>query len=283
MSPWAIVLIVVVGLLIVSFNFYLFVIGTSDKRRDIVERYRGGYFAHRGLHGNGVAENSLRGYELACQHGFGIELDVRLTKDGVPVLFHDPDIECDGKRVLVEELEYEVLKTLPIGGDGADRVPTMREMLDLVNGRVPLLVEIKEKAGRTDVARAAVELLKDYTGPYIMESFEPSAMKYVRRMMPEVPLGILCCRYWRDPANRSLRTLFGEFFFQNVHFRPDFVSYKHDEVKGAPLFLLRKVFDPPMMAWTVRSAEEERVACENGFEYIIFENYIPTLENSNEI
>lgn len=283
MEWWLICLIAVVGLLVFLFGVYLYHIATSSRRRREVERYRNTYFAHRGLHGGGVAENSQRAYELACQHGFGIELDVRLTKDGVAVLYHDPDIEYNGKRVLVEELDYDVLKTLTIGGDGTDRVPTFSEMLALVNGRVPLLVEIKEKAGSTNVARAAVELLRDYTGPYIMESFEPYAMKYVREMMPDVPLGILCCRYWRNPATRSIRNLIGEFFLPNVLFRPDFVAYQHNEIKGAPLFFLRKIFNPPMMAWTVRSAEEERIARERGFEYIIFENYIPSLENKNEI
>ena len=283
MNYWVVGLMAFVCFLVITFCAYLYLIATSEARRAEVEKYRNTYFAHRGLHGGGVAENSQRAYELACQHGFGIELDVRLTKDGVAVLYHDNDIEYEGKRVLVEELDYDVLRTLPIGGDGTDRIPTFKQMLDLVDGRVPLLVEIKEKAGKCDVARAAVSHLKSYTGPYIMESFEPYAMKYVREVMPDVPLGILCCRYSRNPETRSLRTLIGEYFLPNVLFRPDFVAYCHSEVKGAPLFFLRKLFNPPMMAWTVRSPEEERVARECGFEYIIFENYIPTLENKNEI
>lgn len=265
-----------VGAIALLFLIYLFLIRTR-KAGEIMKTYRGVNFAHRGLHGEGKAENSLSAFAAAADAGFGIELDVRLSLDGKLVVFHDDTLtRVAGIDKRVDELAFAELKKCRLSNTD-DTVPSFREVIELIDGRVPLLIEIKEDAGKSDVTEELVRELADYAGPYIVESFNPLSLKTFRKLRRDVPLGILSQHFCRKEEYRG-KILY--FILQNMLLNflsvPDFVAYEHTDAAMPSLKLARKVFGTPAVAWTVRSEEDERVAISAGFDSIIFENYTPT-------
>ena len=252
---------------------YLFLIAPKNNKE--MNRYKNVMYAHRGLHNDERAENSMSAFRAAVDRGYGIELDIRLSKDGKLVIFHDDTLDrvC-GREGKVIDFTADELATFSLNGT-SDGVPLFSDFLAMVDGRVPLLVEIKEDAGDSAVSRAACEMLASYKGDYIIESFNPLSLKTVKGLMPGKSRGILSHRYYayeqyRKPLYFALQCLLLNFLC-----RPAFIAYDHRHADSFALRLCRKLFRVPTLAWTVRSAEDEAVARKNGFDGIIFENYIP--------
>ena len=134
--------------------------------------------AHRGLHDKDTPENSLAAFSKAIEAGYPIELDVRLIADGTVVVFHDNSLsrltENDGyiKFLNKEDLKYLTLK------DSEEKIPTFEEVLNLVNGQVPLLIEVKNESKVGQLESKVIELLKDYKGEYAVQSFNPYVLEY---------------------------------------------------------------------------------------------------------
>ncbi|MDV3256479.1 MAG: glycerophosphodiester phosphodiesterase [Sphingomonas sp.] len=152
-------------------------------------------FAHRGLHGPGVPENSLAAFAAALEAGAGIECDVRLSGDGRPMLFHDHDLRrlC-ASALCVETTPAELLQAQRLF-DSNEHIPGLEELLLLVQGRVPILVEIKCHGGNVaQLTRAVTSLLEDYPGPLGVMSFEPDVGKWLRRNAPRVRRGLVLSR-----------------------------------------------------------------------------------------
>ncbi|MBR2930017.1 MAG: glycerophosphodiester phosphodiesterase [Clostridia bacterium] len=241
-----------------------------------LEKYMTVKFAHRGLHGDGVAENSLSAFRLAKEAGFGIELDVRLSKDGELVVFHDSTLDrVTGVEGKVIDFTAEELKGMKLAGTD-DGIPAFSEVLELIDGRVPLLVEIKSDIGESGVTEKLAEVIKDYHGDYIIESFNPLALRTAKKLMPGVPRGILSMKFSEDPSKRGklLYTLL-ENLFLNFLMRPDFIAYNKNGHDNQSLRRIRKAYGTPLFAWTVTSREEEAKAISDGFDSVIFEGYIP--------
>lgn len=280
MDSWLIALIISLSALLVLgglfvFLFFYFAI-LPGGRNDEMQRYRFRRFAHRGLHGEGIEENSLTAFKRAMEGGFGIELDIRLSRDGELVVFHDEDLSrvC-GTKGKVVDYTLEELRGFKLGSTD-DTIPTFREVLELVDGAVPLLIEIKKDIGEGAVAEKFVEAIEGYKGEYIVESFNPLALRTVRRARPDILLGILSSQYSKEEKYKG-KLLFRllEDLRLNFLFRPDFIAYEKCGHANRPLRFLRKTFGTPLYAWTVRSAEEERDAVSDGFDSVIFEGYIP--------
>lgn len=240
-----------------------------------LEKYTAAKFAHRGLHGGGIAENSLSAFRAARDAGYGIELDVRLSRDGELVVFHDPTLtRMCGVEALVSDCSTRELSEMKLGGT-ADTVPTLEEVLKLIDGRVPLLIEIKMEGEEHGVAEALAEEISDYSGDYIVESFNPKALAIFRKIMPEVPRGILSSlftkeeKYKRKPLYFLLENLFFNFLA-----RPDFIAYEKGGAACPNLRRIRRRWSTPLFAWTVRSAQEESKTVSDGFDTVIFEGYL---------
>ncbi len=264
-----------IGAVALAFVIYLLLMRTK-REGEIMRAYRGVNFAHRGLHGDGRAENSLSAFSAAAKAGFGIELDVRLSGDGKLVVFHDDTLtRVAGIDKRVDSLPIGELKKCRLSGT-EDTVPTFREVLELVDGRVPLLIEIKEDAGDSRVTEALVRELDGYAGPYIAESFNPLSLRAFRKARRDVPIGILSQHFCRRDEYRG-KILY--FLLQNMLLNflsvPDFVAYDHTDAEMPSLKLTRAVFGTPTVAWTVRSREEEKAARDAGFGSVIFEGYLP--------
>ena len=257
------------------FCIYLLLIRTK-KAHDKIAAYRGVNLAHRGLHGEGAAENSLTAFRRAKEAGFGVELDVRLSKDGELVVFHDDTLtRVAGVEGRVDELTLAELRECRLL-DTDDTIPTLREVFDLVDGRIPILIEIKEKTGSTAVTEKLLAELKSYDGPYIVESFNPMAISAFRKGRHEVPVGILSRRFCDMKEHKGSPLYFAlQNMLLNFLSVPDFVAYRHSDANTLSLKLARSLFGTVTVAWTTRSAEEGETAKKNGFDCIIFENYLP--------
>ena len=232
-------------------------------------------YAHRGA-SEYAPENTLSSFYLGLLQGAnGIETDVQRTKDGVLVLFHDDTLDrVTGASGRVDAYDYCELMGMRLS-DTEDTVPLFTEVLSAVDGRVPLLIELKEDAGKYAVTEKTLEILKDYKGDYIIESFNPLALGRVKKKNPEILRGILSMNYMAEEKYRKPMYFALQIFLTNVICRPDFVAYDHKQYKNFAFRLCRALFRVTTFAWTVRSAEEEKNAYKHKFSSVIFENYIP--------
>lgn len=264
----------VLGAALLLFLLYLLAL-RPGKRRAEIAAFTAWRYAHRGLYGDGVPENSLAAFRAACDAGYAIELDVQLSRDGVPVVFHDATLDrvC-GVAARVQDLDAETLTHTILSGCPGHTIPTLSDVLATVDGRVPLLIEIKGAREAADVCRVAIAQLDAYRGPWCMESFSPYAVRWFRENRPAVLRGQLSDRLWADRRYRNIGTLLIETFITNFLTRPDFVAYNFHHRHYFPFRLVRGLWRAPAFAWTVRS-EEDAALCQKDFETIIFEHYIP--------
>lgn len=151
-------------------------------------------FAHRGLHGPGVPENSLAAFGAAIGAGAGIECDVRLTSDRKLVVFHDHDLRRLCASALAVEATPSAALTKQRLFDTGEHIPLLADLLALVAGRAPILIEGKCRGNAAALAKAVVEQIRDYAGPVGVMSFEPAAGKWLARHAPEVRRGLVLSR-----------------------------------------------------------------------------------------
>lgn len=245
--------------------------------RGWANEWRGTAFAHRGLHDAAICENTLAAFEHACKVGVGIELDVQMTRDGEIVVFHDATLErLLGDSRTVAELTLAQLQefVLPDG----NRIPRFAEVLSLVNGRVPLLVEVKNGSHIGTLCRKILRHLRAYDGRYIVESFQPLVLLWLRVHARDVIRGQLVAA-WEEYAKD-----YGGFLASvlsnllcNVLARPDFVAYDQSGAARFGLRMQKVFFHTPMAVWTVKSEADFSAAVQKG-EMPIFEGFLPENE-----
>ena len=270
-----IALIVIASVLLVLAILYLIAIMPGTK--PLGEPYISTKYAHRGLHDDSLPENSLAAFSAAVDAGFGIEFDVRLSKDGKLIVFHDDTLlRMCGVDARVDSKTYDELLECNLLSTDC-KIPTFREVMELVGGSVPLLIEIKEDAGNKKVSETLAEELKGYTGPYIIESFNPLSLGVIKKLMPGVARGFLSQRFLKSENKEYHKPLY--FALQNLLLNriasPAFIAYDIHGRKSISLRIARSLLGAATVAWTVRSPEEEKIAESAGFDTIIFENYIP--------
>ena len=233
-------------------------------------------YAHRGLFDNAsdAPENSLAAFAKAVEAGYGIEWDVQLSKDNIPVIFHDATLErmCSVKGKVWEYTLAE-LKEFRLA-DSEERIPTLAEALAVVDGKVPLIIEYKLDRVQTHVCELANELLKDYKGIYCMESFHPLALFWYRRHRPYVMRGQLSEEFWKeDKKYHSAQYYALAYLISNVVTRPDFVAYNHKHHRNLSRRLHAFLGGLPV-CYTVKNQKEYEEA-KKYFQMIIFDSFIP--------
>lgn len=237
-------------------------------------RWLGERFAHRGLHDikRGLVENTLPAFAAARDAGFGMELDIRFSKDMQVVVFHDDDLlRLAGDARRVRQLTLEELKVIPLAGIDSARIPTLREVLDLVDGKTPLLIELKSGPDNARLCQALMDMLADYRGEYIVESFNPLIVAWFRFHAPQVVRGQLVgpLRIYRPTVN-GLAAFFMADLLANIVSRPDFVAYDANARRFFSPHFQRFLFRTPMAAWTVRDPSLAMLIQKRG-EISIFE------------
>lgn len=271
------IVLIIIAVLLSLLVIYAF-LTYPGKRRPISPELLGVQYAHRGLHDHAHAENSLSAFRLAVENGFGIELDVRLSKDGVLVVFHDDTLErVAGVEGRVIDYTAAELAAMRLSGT-EEGIPTFEEVLSLVGGRVPLLVEIKEGASDSAVSLAVAEMLKGYSGPLLIESFNPLSLGRIKDALPQVSRGLLCDHYTKNRKFRKPTYYLLQWFLLNFKARPDFYAYNYQNRAYIPFRLIRRLHKLPVFAWTVRSQLDKEICKESGFASIIFEDFNPKEE-----
>ncbi len=227
-------------------------------------------YAHRGLHGGGIPENSLHAFTLACEAGVGIELDVRLSRDGKVMVFHDDTLSrMTGDNRKLAELSAAELQGLRLAGTD-EVIPTFAEVLRLVDGRVPLLVELKGEALDTALCPKVAALLRDYGGSYCIESFNPLLLHAMEKELPKAYCGLLYTNVVRDKKKRSLLHMLLTAMTLNFLCRPQFIAYNELNRDSLPVMLTTRMYHAQKFVWTVRSREDLDTAHKKG-ECPIFE------------
>lgn len=263
-------LYITLATLLVLFLLYLLVLVLPRAKQPKMQTILCNY-AHRGLHNTKIPENSLKAFENACLAGYGIELDVQLTKDGVVVVFHDGMLTrmCGiDKRVC--NCTYEELSALRLLSSD-EKIPTFSEVLSLVNGRVPLLVELKGESTNTSLCSPVAELLRAYDGPYCIESFNPILLGAMRKELPDAYFGLLYTNACREKKKFTAVNVLVTLMALNVVAKPNFIAYNKNLRKNPLVFFTTKICHCPRFVWTVKGREEYEEALSRG-EYPIFEN-----------
>lgn len=233
------------------------------------------YYAHRGLHDNGsdAPENTLAAFAKAAEAGYGMELDVQLTRDGQAVVAHDFDLDriC-GVAGAIDSFTYEELQQFPVYGS-SQRIPLFSDVLSLVAGRVPLIVELKYKEG-SRICEKAQALLDAYDGRYCVESFHPAVLLWYKKNRPSVCRGQLSMNYQKNGGAWDPARLAATHLLENFMTRPDFIAYDWHSMRALSKNICRKLYGCPSVAWTVES-QAELEECRRYFDYFIFEGFIP--------
>ncbi len=228
-------------------------------------------YAHRGLWGKQAPENSLAAFAAAVRSGCGIELDLQLSKDHVIMVFHDDDLRrlC-GISARIEDLTCAELKRLRLCGT-AETIPTLSEVLALVRGKVPLMLEIKGERADPTLCRKTVRLLDAYMGPFCIVSFSPLILRWFKQYRPTYARGQLVTKITRHQrkGSRAVNFLLSHLLL-NALSRPDFLSV-NKRYRNRPVF--RFCLGPlriPCFVWTVCTQQDRRLCRKQGF-YSIFE------------
>lgn len=256
---------------------YPWLIRPNQAHRDW-SAFAGYDYAHRGLWDQQRPENSLAAFEAAAEAGFGIELDVRLTGDGQLVIHHDASLaRMCGEALCIEDTDLATLRRCHLLNTD-QQIPTLAEVLTLIAGRVPLILELKVAGNAADLASAVYQQMQDYTGAWCVESFHPSALWWFRRHAPQVIRGQLTFDH-RGQSGRSLSIRLRDFFIAsmlgNALSRPDFIASEAstEQADHWPMRLLRQM-DPCWVGWTIRSPEE-MTFYRDRYDLIIFEGFQP--------
>ncbi len=247
------------------------------RNRPGLEDLRGWSYAHRGLHGPGVPENSMAAFRAALEGGYGVELDVHLLKDGNLAVMHDSLLNrTTGRAGRLEDLTIGELKDYCLEGT-SETIPEFGEVLELFGGRAPLIIELKSADGNhAALTEAACKLLEGYSGPFCMESFDPKCVAWLRKNRPEIIRGQLAENFFRSRNDLPdyLRFLATNLLF-NFLTVPDFIAYKFDHRNTTPSpALCRKLWGAQGVSWTLRTREEYDTAVSEGW-LPIFEGFRP--------
>lgn len=233
--------------------------------------------AHRGLHGPGVVENTPSAFAAAIAAGYAIETDLRAAVCGTPMVFHDAKLErlTHGSGALATH-DAEALGAIALRGT-AERMPTLAALLDQVAGRVQLFLEVKSDFSDQSAfaARIAAEL-SSYSGAHALMSFDPWLMGAFRRLAPHIPRGLGVTRVrGRDlpQASSLMRFALTHMLFAPLA-RPHFVSCEKTALRMPAPWLARHVAGLPLVAWTVRTPQQQATAMRDA-DAMIFEGFHP--------
>ena len=236
--------------------------------------FEGRNFAHRGLHSpdGAVPENSLPAFRRAVDAGYGIELDVHLSRDGRLVVFHDDTLErmcaCRGR---VEDKNWRELRSLTLGAT-QEHMPLLCEVLAAVDGRVPIILEIKRGGRRAELCERTYEQLMGYHGDVCIESFDPLIVRWWRKNAPDMLRGQLSCTCGRfGPQTGRVQAFALSRLLTNFLCRPQFIAYGICERKPLTVRIC-EALGAMRVAWTSRGWGNEEKN-----DTVIFEYYRPRI------
>lgn len=242
-----------------------------------MEDLKGWGYAHRGLHKEGVPENSMAAFRAALDKGYGIELDIHLMRDGNLAVIHDASLlRTAGADVKIEDLTAEDLENYRLEGT-EEKIPLFKDVMALYEGKAPMIVELKPVNGNhAALTEAACDLMKDYQGIYCMESFDPRCVQWLRKNRPQIIRGQLTENFVAND-NKLHPTIRFVLTHNLLNFAtcPDFVAYKFADRKASfTTTLCRGAWDIQGVSWTIQCQEDYDIALQEGW-LPIFEGFEP--------
>jgi len=250
---------------------YAFMVSPSFRKRNEMEAYRNMWWAHRGLHdiNKGVPENSMAAFRRALEANVGIELDLHMTKDGQVVVFHDEDLlrMCGeageiGSYTMAELSQKKLLQT-------SETIPSFQEVLDLVAGKVPLLIELKLISKDMQLCEKVADILRSYQGDFLIQSFNTLGLRWFRKNQPQILRGQIASGLtWSDSKAAFLLRFAVEHLLCNCLGRPHFISYKFKDRHNLGIFVTRFLMNTPLAVWTLRGDKAQKKARGRFFMYI---------------
>lgn len=268
-------MLIVIGIVVLLILIYLLALSGRVGRPGL-KALRGWRYAHRGLHAEGRPENSMAAFRAALEGGYGIELDIHLLSDGELAVIHDSDLKrITGQEGNVEDLTAAQLKDYHLA-DTQETIPLFSQVLELYQGKAPLIVELKTaKDNYAALCEAACKMLDDYRGSYCIESFDPRCLLWLKKHCPDVIRGQLAENFLKEEEDAPWLLRFVlTYQLLNWLLRPDFVAYKFEDRKNLSNFLVRRLWKLQGVSWTLRSKRDHDIAEEEGY-LPIFEGFIP--------
>ena len=255
----------------------LYVLSTAGRAdHPGLEGLRGWKYAHRGLHDELLPENSMAAFRAALDHGYGIELDIHLMKDGNLAVIHDTSLlRTAGADVKITDLTAADLETYRLGGTG-EKIPLFSQVLELFAGKAPLIIELKDGGNAPELVDAAVKAMEGYEGPYCMESFDPRCVYELKKRYPHIIRGQLNMDYFKEedsPLPKAVKWLVTNQVM-NFLTMPEFIAYRFSDRKTFSNILTMKFWNLQGVTWTLQSQEELDQAEAEGW-LPIFEGFKP--------
>lgn len=266
-----IALIIVVAVLFLA----LFALsGRGGKSR--FNGFEGFDIAHRGLHNKPtIPENSMAAFKLAVEKGYGIELDLHLLADGGIAVFHDNTLDrTTGKQGNIKDLSVAELKNYTLE-ESSETIPVFSDVLALVNGKVPLIIELKTEKNTAPLCEAVMEALKDYKGAYCIESFDPRPLIWLKKNQPDITRGQLSQNFLKSKTKLSFPVkILLTSLFANIATRPDFIAFKFADRKLIFNQIATKLWRLQPVCWTIKNIKDHEQAKKEGY-ISIFEQFEP--------
>ena len=244
--------------------------------------------AHRGLHDSkaGRVENSMSAFEAAIEAGYAIECDVQVSRDGKAFVFHDFDLErLTGTRGRVDALDGADLSRLLLVGGGGDTLQPLDAVVEAIDGRTPLIVELKSRFdGDMRLADHVARTVTRMPRSVAIKSFDGTLITYLRNRLEEVPRGFVGMRNYGGADFALLsdeqKAAFADFRDHAI-MRPDFLSWKLVDLPHGAERLRALLPEAPLMTWTVRS-ESDRDAALAYADQIVFEGFLPHVDRHGQ-
>lgn len=239
--------------------------------------------SHRGLHDGaaGRPENSMAAFQAAIESGYGIEIDLQMSKDGIPMVFHDSDLfRLTGIRGLIGDFRARELQTFSLEKTAAQYIPTLAASLALVKNQVPLLIKIKETiTDKSDIATIAKIVQRYFDCGYrvAVMSLHPHIVAHFHQFAPTIPAGLVT----GEALDEDLKQALGPRVVQQLRYFCDFdrigacfIAHNKADLHNPRVAALKQQ-GIPILCWTITSQKQEEEVCRHGATNIIFEHFLP--------
>lgn len=258
-------------------GFYLFASAPGIHKKTKWQHLTGWDYAHRGLYDNehGIPENSMAAFRRAVDKGYGIELDVHLTADNQLVVFHDDTLTrmCGMNKKISSFLYSDLMQLRLLGTE--EGIPLFKDVLELIDGKVPLIIELKVDGSNQNLLCPLVwQLLSRYKGDYCIESFHPFVLQWFKRHEPQVVRGQLSCNFVKENPHCDIVLFLMSNLMTNFFTHPDFIAYKYLDLDNPAVIYNRKLFHIMTVVWTI-PGKPTYDRFKNKVDAMIFEGFEP--------
>ena len=261
----------------IATGFYLFASAPGIHKKTKWQHLTGWDYAHRGLYDNehGIPENSMAAFRRAVDKGYGIEMDVHLTADNQLVVFHDDTLTrmCGMNKKISSFLYSDLMQLRLLGTE--EGIPLFKDVLELIDGKVPLIIELKVDGSNQNLLCPLVwQLLSRYKGDYCIESFHPFVLQWFKRHEPQVVRGQLSCNFFKENPHCDIVLFLMSNLMTNFFTHPDFIAYKYLDLDNPAVIYNRKLFHIMTVVWTI-PGKPTYDRFKNKVDVMIFEGFEP--------